>query len=320
MAVELDNIVPFDVPAPIAYGLIHESVKIREQHGLPVLIQRKPVRHAVKILRLNFSPGKEVHDDLFGPNAVTLDQVEDQRFFIIMVRVNKAHVRVEPGDDARLLHLGIEHAVGIIEQRVELVLRRVPAPAVELEPVGHKEAQCLEIHPAAAPLDPHDAATVLVNLTGEAVETGGDAFDLVDISRDLGILLRPRLPEPDEQIGLVRGFRLHPSQGQGEPVFLISDFELSPADGRGAPELRVPHPAIGVPVLVNEHNIDVVLHGHFDRIGRDVSRRGDQYGRNLFARDLEDLLVVPDLEAVPVLLEIRAVCVDHELHGKLLSL
>ena len=72
----------------------------------------------------------------------------------------------------------------------------------------------------------------------------------------------------------------------------------------------MPYPAIGVPVLVDEHNIDVVLHGHFDRIGSDVRRRGDQDGRDFLARDLEDLLVVPDLETVPVLLEIGAVCVD----------
>ena len=80
--------------------------------------------------------------------------------------MDEAHVRVEPGDNARLLHLGIEHAVGIIEQRVELVLCRISAPAVELEPVGHKEAQGLEINTSRAPLEPHNAAPVFLNRPG----------------------------------------------------------------------------------------------------------------------------------------------------------
>ena len=40
----------------------------------------------------------------------------------------------------------------------------------------------------------------------------------------------------------------------------------------------------------------------------------DQDGRDFLARDLEDLLVVPDFEAVPVFLEVGAVCINYELH------
>ena len=171
MAVKLDGVSALDIPPTIANRFVQMPVERLDKKRLPFFGEGVSLREFFEMLHLHLSTAKEVHHRFLCKDPVRLDEVEDERFFVVVVGVQETDVRVESGDDAGLFHQGVKDPIPIVKERIELVGGRIAAPSLEPVLLGEDEAQDVELDLPGLPFESHDRPPPFVQGSGKGRKT-----------------------------------------------------------------------------------------------------------------------------------------------------
>jgi hypothetical protein len=69
--------------------------KSLHHHRFPILVQGHGLFTEIKILILYLSACEKIDGSLFGKNPERFDEIEDQGFLVVIVRVEEAHIGVK---------------------------------------------------------------------------------------------------------------------------------------------------------------------------------------------------------------------------------
>ena len=319
MALQLDCVADLYIAPPVIDLFVKHLVERTDQERFSFLIQVQPTWHCIEKVLRNLLFHEEIDDSAVGVGAEDFDEVEDERAFVVVVGVQESHVRIEPCDDASSLYPRVQDAISVIEQAVEGVTSRVTAPAFELPLLRHDAADRIEVCLRGHPLDAHDRSAFEVERAFHGKECFIEILKLQDRKFKSLFLVRPVLLQILQEIDLVPDLLRDPAPRHLKADLRSLGLQLAAADQRGASELRVPDATERIAVVVEEDDVDVVLHCKCDGISGDGGRGRDQDAVDLVGRYLEGLLIVPDKEAVLLLLQERSPGVNDELHYAILS-
>lgn len=100
----------------MANGGVEAFVAGGDHHLFALFVEREAVLNFVEHLLSHLPLTEKIDGGFFGPNAIRLDEIENQRLLVVIVGVKETEIRLE----------AVQHTVAIIEYAIELVFRRLP--------------------------------------------------------------------------------------------------------------------------------------------------------------------------------------------------
>ncbi len=116
--------------------------------------------------------------------------------------MEKPHVGIESCNYAGLFHHGVEHAVGVIQQAVKLVLGRLPGPALKSIPIRHDKTQRVEVGPSSRAFHPHDGSPLILQRSVERAEFAFSCFQPLSIYENIRFFFGPGMSQFFEKVNL----------------------------------------------------------------------------------------------------------------------
>lgn len=341
LAIELNDVAARELAAFVADGGIETLVEGGDHHLLAFFVEREAVLQLVEHLFFRLSLAEQINRRFLGPDAIRLNEVEDQRLFVIVVGVKEAEIRLEAREHAGTLNQTVEHAVAVVQNAIELVFRRLARAALKRELFRLYEAERFEINASGGAFQSaqgiggkrqgargrwqrarsmgQSGFMFLGNgiwvFDVEAFELVANDLDLTDINAELFLLGRALVGKGGEQLDLVLELLLHPAQGIAEPIGAGAGNKLAAADARGGAELGMPQAAKRRAKFVEKHHVDIVLDRQLQRRGAEFYGGTDKNALDFFRRDELALFFDGDVKAAVFQAQVGAGGVEDELHG-----
>ncbi len=114
MAVELDNILLFDIAIPITHRGFHALVKGGNQNLFALFFEHDSIFDGIKVLLFYLPFTKQIKYCFITDNPIGFNEIEDQRFFIVMISVQKPDERIKSCQNAGFFYQTVEDAIRII--------------------------------------------------------------------------------------------------------------------------------------------------------------------------------------------------------------
>jgi hypothetical protein len=108
--------------------LVEHLIDCTDKERLTLFVQVKSARHGIEKFLGDLPFHEEIDHCFINMSPEQFDQVENKGSLVIIIRMKESDIGIKPCDDTGSFNLRVEDSIPVIQQAVEAVACRVPAP------------------------------------------------------------------------------------------------------------------------------------------------------------------------------------------------